>query len=290
MTKTFLNCKVIQKHKNADFTIFGIETYSAKYLNGTKKAAPTIRKLSQIYANNDGSAFPIKIYNPDKKYLLNGIQINDFGSIKTRFKKLESKIMAAKPFDLCSIPIFIGGDHAVTYAITKNISKPFTLIHCDAHGDCLADFEEDPHGSVMHEVQKNPYLDKIIHLGLRGNLNTGPGLSESINHGNVILTRKLLRQSKSSFYGLIDTDNIYISIDTDFFDPSIAVATNYPEHDGVLYDEAIKLFQHIIQNKRILGIDIVEYNPDLDVNNITGLLLTNVIIEIMYLIKKYGAS
>lgn len=283
MKRKFLN--VHNKPEDSNFGIIGIETCSSKELKGTVRAFKEIRKLSQRYANGDGSSFPLKIYNPEKNYLLPNVKICDCGSIRCKFKNLEKEIELNDFFSKNYTPIFLGGDHAVTYSITKNISEPFTIIHCDAHGDYLNEFEFDPHGSVMYEVNKNAYLDKIIHLGLRGNLNTGPGLNESLSKGNIILTRSNLK-TKNDISSLIKTKKIYISIDTDFFDPSIAMGTNYPEHNGILYEEALNLFQNVIRKKEVIGIDIVEYNPDLDVSNITGLLITNLIMELMHFIYK----
>jgi len=66
----------------------------------------------------------------------------------------------------------------------------YVVLQFDAHGDYLGEFEECLHGSVMKRINMLPNVKKIVHCGLRGNLNTGGGLRESVENGNVIILKE----------------------------------------------------------------------------------------------------
>ena len=58
------------------------------------------------------------------------------------------------------------------------------------------------------------------------------------------------------------TDNVYITIDLDAFDPSILPATGTPEPGGMLWYETLYFLQRIINEKKLVGFDIVELCPN----------------------------
>lgn len=285
MNVSFLNQGTLSMKEEYDTLFIGIDVCSMPELLGVEKASDRIRQLSQRYANINPPASPLKIYNPSEGYILGKTRVGDYGTIKSELKELEIRINQV-PISK-AVPIFVGGDHAVTYPILKSMKRKncnLTVIHLDAHGDYLDEYKEVPHGSVMHEANKLSYVNQIIHVGLRGNLNTGPGLEKSINQGNSIFTVNSLRCRNNFAATLISTirnEKLYLTIDIDFFDPSIAPATNNPEHGGMLYYETLDILKVLCDRFEVVGADIVEFNPLLDTADTTGLLVTNLIIELM---------
>jgi len=57
------------------------------------------------------------------------------------------------------------------------------------------------------------------------------------------------------------SDNIYISIDLDVFDPSIMSAVATPEPDGMLWADTLKLLKAVTGEKHIVGFDLMELCP-----------------------------
>ncbi|MCX8010910.1 MAG: arginase family protein, partial [Ignavibacteria bacterium] len=57
------------------------------------------------------------------------------------------------------------------------------------------------------------------------------------------------------------TDNVFISFDVDFWDPSIMPSTGTPEPGGFLWDETLSMLKPICSQKNILGFDVVELSP-----------------------------
>jgi len=283
---TFLELN--SKEPNLDFCFVGIDCCTADYLFGVQDAADAVRKLSYRYANADKSTFPLKVYNPDEGYILKNIVACDIGNVKANLKELEEKIDVIH-FDNGCVPIFVGGDHGVTYPILKGISKKsdnIIVVQFDAHSDYIAEYDEYPHGSVMNEISKLESVEKIIHFGLRGNLNSQPAIQKSIQDGNLVVS---YNDIKAKFLEVLDTvknKKIYISFDIDFLNPSVAPATNCPEPGGPSYEETLEYLKSIVCfSKDIVGIDFVEYNPKCEGWMVTGIVVTNLIMECMHYIK-----
>jgi agmatinase len=63
---------------------------------------------------------------------------------------------------------------------------------------------------------------------------------------------------------VVDTlsDEVYITFDVDYFDPSIMPATGTPEPDGFRYHETLDLLRKLkASGKRVIGFDVVELAP-----------------------------
>ena len=58
------------------------------------------------------------------------------------------------------------------------------------------------------------------------------------------------------------TDNTYITIDLDVFDPSVLPSTGTPEPGGMIYYEVLDLLEKVISKTKIIGFDIVELCPN----------------------------
>ena len=57
------------------------------------------------------------------------------------------------------------------------------------------------------------------------------------------------------------SDNVYISIDLDVFDPSVMPAVGTPEPGGMHWHEILNLLRHVTRNKCVIGFDLVELCP-----------------------------
>jgi agmatinase len=78
---------------------------------------------------------------------------------------------------------------------------------------------------------------------------------------------------------------IYISVDIDFFDPSIAPSVDHPEHDGLIFQEFAELVKEVCE-ERVVGFDLVEIRhlPE-KTCEVTNSLAVRIILEILSRIK-----
>lgn len=285
MRGTFLEVESVENTKQVDYTIVGINYCSAGYLKGVEHAADALRRASYRYGNADGSSLPIKVYSPERGYILQKTNLADYGNLNVKTET--DLILQLKNMDLSKLgtPIFIGSDHAVTYYLVdklarENKDKEIIVVQFDAHSDYIDEFADYPHGSVMRETSRIDNVSKVIHFGLRGNLNCGPALQDSKNDGNAIIPYKDIDTMFHRVLGEIKDKEIYITFDTDFLNPVVAPATDNPEPGGPMYEETIRYIKGVIEScSNVVGIDFVEYNPKCEGSSVTAATLVNIIME-----------
>jgi agmatinase len=188
--------------------------------------------------------------------------VNCKGSVKNVFKRINT---TAKKI-LCHgvTPFFIGGEHSISQAIIPAFLakyKNLSILHFDAHADLRKSYQglKHSHASAMH-----PFIKKcpIVQVGIRSIAEeelkfTNKGKVKTFKmHKNPDvkkLTQKVLKHL---------TQNVYISIDADGFDPAVMPAVGTPEPGGFLWYQALHLFKKVCFEKNVVGADIVEVSPD----------------------------
>ena len=173
--------------------------------------------------------------------------------------------------------ISIGGDHAISFPIitaTKNYYKQFSIVHFDAHPDLYENFDNNPnsHASPFARIKEQfPEID-LYQVGIR---TINPHQLQQIDKYNV----KVFDPDKfNQFCNLKIEGPIYISIDMDGFDPAFAPGVSHIEPGGLTSRQVINWIQTC--SNQIIGADIVEYNPERDINQITAMLAAKLIKEL----------
>ena len=76
------------------------------------------------------------------------------------------------------------------------------------------------------------------------------------------------------------TDAVYISFDVDSVDCGFVPGTGWPEPGGFLPREALKLLG-LVAREGLCGLEVVEVSPPYDTSDITALLGTRVVVEVL---------
>lgn len=198
------------------------------------------------------------------------------------------------------IPFLLGGDHAVSLGSLRaavNKYDDLGVIWFDAHADMNTD-ETSPsanaHGmmlaSAMGKGDKSMkagfkrFLDpkKLILVGARS---VDEGERELIKSGGITeITSKKVNAFHSGFAGGMATGaaaqilktiaeqnvrNLHISIDVDMLDPEYAPGTMYNIPEGVSPEELYRLLRVVTATGMVRSIDLVEYFPSKDRDDIT---------------------
>ncbi len=75
------------------------------------------------------------------------------------------------------------------------------------------------------------------------------------------------------------TAGLHVSFDLDVCDPSIAPGVGTPVKGGLDYREAHMVMEVLADSGRLIGLDMVEVNPTLDVRNSTAELGTELVLS-----------
>ena len=90
-----------------------------------------------------------------------------------------------------------------------------------------------------------------------------------------------------SFFQNSNIKSLYVSIDIDVLDPSIAPGTGYAIPGGFSYRELWQILKLISQNFNIFGLDLVEVSPNLDTaNNLTLNVAAKLLTEFISFIEQ----
>ena len=180
------------------------------------------------------------------------------------------------------IPLTLGGDHAITYPIVKAMAKHYssiTILHFDAHPDLYDEMDGNPlsHACPFARIMENSFASRLIQVGIR-TLNTAQRLQ--VERFSVECNEMKTFNVKS-FEPML-SGPLYISFDMDALDPAFAPGVSHFEPGGLSVRDVLSIIQQIDVN--IIGADIVEYNPNHDINGMTAMVAAKLVKEITAMI------
>jgi len=158
-------------------------------------------------------------------------------------------------------PVILGGCHTVTIGAVKAVHKRFknlSVLALDAHADLKDEYDNTKlsHGCVMARIRE---LCPAIQVGVRSLDESEAGIIKTKKYP-VYFEKDILSHEDAAISGL--SENVYITIDLDVFDPSIMASTGTPEPGGMLWHEVLGFLKKVCEKKNIVGFDIVELSPN----------------------------
>lgn len=174
-------------------------------------------------------------------------------------------------------PLFLGGDHSVTYPLVKGLREAvgeFAILHFDAHPDCYHDFEGNrfSHASPFSRIMEEGLCSRLVSVGIR--TAHGHQREQRAKFGIEWLEMKdHARWPKLTF-----DCPVYVTFDLDGLDPAYAPGVSHHEPGGLSTREALDIIQAI--DAPVIGADVVELNPERDVNGVTAMVAAKLIREI----------
>jgi agmatinase len=159
--------------------------------------------------------------------------------------------------------IMVGGEHSVSgppiLAHADRASAELSVLQLDAHSDLRPEYEGTPysHASVMHRVRERV---RIVPVGIR----SLTGEERALMRAEAIAP---VFAHELETPGWIDRvlaslgDTVYITIDVDYFDPSLMPSTGTPEPGGGQWYPTLELLDVVFATKHVVGCDVVELAP-----------------------------
>lgn len=170
-------------------------------------------------------------------------------------------------------PLIIGGDHSITFAPVSVLQRrrDIGVVWFDAHTDFSpwAEGQGHSHKQVLRRVETLPGVKRVLQIGYRG---LTAGDERHLGDKATVVTSEAARHLTSAELLALMPDDLdwYVSIDIDAIDPFHAPGTSAPVPDGMEPSTVREFLAVIVDGRRVVGADVVEVNPRLDVDDITS--------------------
>ncbi len=171
----------------------------------------------------------------------------------------------------------LGGDHSVTYPILRAFRQRYddlTVLHVDAHPDIYDDLDGNPlsHASPFARSLEDGCMSSLVQIGIR--TATRHQLDQAERWDVTMFSpRRLADFDPSSLAG-----PIYVSIDLDGLDPSVAPGVSHHEPGGLTVREVLDVIDAL--PGPIVGADVVELNPSRDLVDMTAMVGAKLVKEL----------
>lgn len=179
-----------------------------------------------------------------------------------------------------------GGEHLITLPILKSFLSVYGdlfLIYIDAHADLRDEYlgEKLSHATVLRRICEIIPGENIFHLGTRS------GEKSEIEFGerNINFYPSFDLEELREVIGRIpEASPVYLSVDLDILDPSVAPGVGNPEPGGISFNSLLNCIS-MIGDKNIVGMDVVELSPHYDPSGVSAIVAAKLVREMILLFK-----
>jgi len=175
--------------------------------------------------------------------------------------------------------ICLGGDHSVTFPIIKAHAQKYNrlnILHLDAHPDLYDSLDGNiySHACPFARIMEKKLAVRLVQAGIR--TMNGHQRKQAEKFGVEV---NEMKDGDNWLNALEFEGPVYLSIDLDCLDPAFAPGVSHHEPGGMTTRQVIDIV-HQLKGK-IIGADIVEYNPDRDLNSMTSMVAAKLLKEII---------
>ena len=182
---------------------------------------------------------------------------------------------AVRPFvEAGKMVVLLGGEHTISIGSVGALAETqpeLSVLYLDAHGDLRSQYmgTEWGHASVARRLCE---ICPVTQVGVRSlcieerEFIEGGGVNTTFWPPPGSWSGRDLDGTRPSYLADIIgglSQNVYVSVDLDVFDPSIMAAVGTPEPGGMGWYEVTGLLRAVAEERNIVGFDITELSPGL---------------------------
>lgn len=255
--------KELYDYKKSKYVIQSVPyEHTSSYLAGSAKGPKAIIDASQF----------VELYDEElDTETLSSCGIATLPPIKFSKKDVDSKAIdliekeTSKLINDNKYVVSLGAEHTVTYGFVKAFAKKYknlTVVQIDAHSDLRQSYHNNiySHASAMKRV--HDFGINLVQVGIRAQCIEESQLITSSKKINTYYAHQIRKDNKWMQKAIANcTQNVYLTIDADGFDPSIMPAVGTAEPNGLFWNETLEFLRALIIQKNVVGFDIVECAP-----------------------------
>jgi len=270
-----------------DIGVMGIPyDFAVGYRAGARWAPTAMRQASGRYALPALGFYDLA----GDRRRLGGVRLADLGDVDpaqleradtfarvTRAARLARRVAA--------LPVFIGGDHSITYPLLRayDDERELHVLQFDAHLD-FSDRRNDTGYSnsspFRRAAEDLPGLAGITVIGLRGLRFDQEAVAAATARGHTLVTAEDVHESLTRVRTALPAGRrLYVSLDVDVLDPAELPGTSSPEPGGLGFRQLVALLTQALAANDVVGFDLMELAPDLDPSGRSQLLAARLLAE-----------
>lgn len=268
--------------------------YNIARTKGTEKAPESIRRLRDHWQSKSVSFLNDSLEREGKLSFHEMVLVETPRFVKRLLMEEQIRMIAQVAFRKFGNErvAFLGGDNSVSYFLFSEFRRHYGenifLITLDAHPDLCNKGKKIPYHSdwLRFAIERDHFpSERVLAIGWRDAERAEVDFANS--YGLEYLPMCWIRKNGISALlkecaARLDKENnppVYVSIDCDVFDPSIAPGVTTHSPFGMNQREAIELVKWLAQLPRLLAFDLVEIDPTRDINQITQILALKILGE-----------
>jgi agmatinase len=172
-----------------------------------------------------------------------------------------------------ALPVVLGGDHSITEPNVRAVAArhgPVGLVHFDTHTDTGTEVfgVEISHGTPMYRLVHDGQVAgaRYVQVGLRGYWPGEAELSWQREQGITSFfmhdVRDLgIRDVVERTVARVGAGPVFLTVDVDVLDPSVAPGTGTPEPGGMTSADLLWACRELARRVELVGLDVVEVIP-----------------------------
>ena len=246
---------------------------NSSFLRGSADAPKKIREVLLNGSANLFSEQGVELNDTERCFDLGDYQVSDG---EANFLTISEQIQPI--LKQGAKPLVLGGDHAITFPVLKAVAQkhgPVDILHFDAHPDlhdCFAG-NRYSHACPFARIMEAGLASRLVQVGIR--TLTDHQQRQADKFGVEIYS---MQKFAVHSFSPVFTRPVYISFDVDALDPAYAPGVSHHEPGGLSVREVLHIIHNL--NADIIGADIVEYNPQRDINDMTAMVAAKLLKEL----------
>ena len=244
---------------------------------GTRFGPAAIREVSN----------GLETYCPQLDRDLDDLAFADLGAVDIPFGAPEPVVEAVREsteavLNLGLRPLMLGGEHSISSGAVAAVAAQYpdmVMVQLDAHADLRDSWlgSRYSHACAMRRCLEVLPSQQLFQLAIRSGTRTE--FEELRSSGRLIADIGALAAVLDPLQGR----PMYLTVDLDWFDPSVLPGTGTPEPGGFFWPDFAELVA-VLHQHRLVAADVVELAPQLDPSGVSSVLAAKVTRSLLLLL------
>jgi len=235
---------------------------NSSYRRGPAKAPAAIRSAMWSEAGNPYAESGIRLRLSE-----NVVDAGDAALREDETDRSTIEAFVSEQLEAGRRVLSLGGDHSITYPIVRAFAHSYpklNIVHFDAHPDLYSTFGGNrfSHACPFARILESAGVGSLLQIGIR---TMTPAQRETADrYGVRVFGPDEIEAARRALPG----GDVYVTLDLDGIDPAYAPGVSHREPGGLTVRDVLRLVAAIPGS--VVGADVVELNPDCDVDGLTA--------------------